>query len=723
MQLRESAEGRAEVKTPEQRAPQTGSLPLVCALVPSRAEKKEEKPCPLEAGEPSGAAGRLEKCNARRVRTLSENAAAAALPRLRGEAFLSSMHAAALRALARLRASRRRPLESRKPALFLSLLGGSSKTHSLADEGGRAVFKDGCRRFASSAGSRDLGADSFLTGTSGAYVEQMFLAWKNDPASVHASWAAYFSALEKGTPPQAAFQAPPSLLPGGVWAGAFSRSLPEGQGPAKGASAGEAFCGAVSPQSVHDTSRLIQMVRGFQTRGHELAKTNPLSLPRRPPFCSERGAESPLSLGPEAFGFTPADLDRVYDCRVPGMEGFLSPDFPRMPLSDLVKRLHETYCGSLGVEYMHIADSRVCNFLRQRLETPRRFEFSPERKRQILVRTARAQLFENFCASKFTTTKRFGLDGCEALIVGLKAITKKAALGGVESVVMGMAHRGRLNVLVNVMHKPMQQLMSEFQGVSGYGGSEWGNTGDVKYHLGVEFDLFDADSKRHIHMGVLPNPSHLEAVAPLVLGQTRAQQYFRGDANRTLVLPLIVHGDASVAGQGVVYETLQMSQLPHYRVGGAVHVVVNNQLGFTTNPVDAGSGKYCTDVAKAIEAPVLHVNADDPEAVTFACELALEFRQRFHRDVFVDIVGYRRFGHNELDMPKFTQPQTYNLIAKKKTVLEVYGEKLKAEVGNAAALPGALFPWAEAGGGGGRSLLGRKFSSPVVRRLSSRRES
>ncbi|OXB70047.1 UNVERIFIED_CONTAM: hypothetical protein H355_008133, partial [Colinus virginianus] len=329
------------------------------------------------------------------------------------------------------------------------------------------------------------------------------------------------------------------------------------------------------------------MVRGYQLRGHD------------------RSAAAAAKPDYRAYGFTAADLDRVFDC--------------------------QTYCGSIGVEYMYIND----------------------RDQKILARTARAQLFENFCGQRFSTSKRFGLDGCETLIVGLKALTKRAAREG--------------------------QLLSEFLGVTHYSLGEWGNSGDVKYHLGVEFDHFDADAQRYIHMGVLPNPSHLEAVDPLVCGQARAQQYYSGERDRRAVLPVLLHGDASIAGQGVVYETLQMSQLPFYRVGGAVHIVVNNQIGFTTDPVDACSGRYCTDVAKAFDAPVFHVNADDPEAVTFVSELAFKFRQHFERDVFIDLVGYRRLGHNELDMPKFTQPAMYRVISNKKPVFDIYAEKLKRQ--------------------------------------------
>eukprot|EP00920_Eleutheroschizon_duboscqi_P034313 GHVT01082480.1.p1 GENE.GHVT01082480.1~~GHVT01082480.1.p1 ORF type:complete len:1008 (-),score=159.05 GHVT01082480.1:884-3907(-) len=428
--------------------------------------------------------------------------------------------------------------------------------------------------------------------------------------------------------------------------------------------------------SLVDTTRVVQLVRIYQTRGHEMAKTDPIDLPKRPPFAPTARSRKPPLTSLEAYGFSQADLERVFDYRVPGLNGFLSASRPPMRLGELIHRLEETYCGSVGVEYMHIGDQEPCNFIRELIETPKAYEFDATMKKKILNRTARAQLFENFCALKFSTAKRFGLDGCETMVVAMKAITKKAARENVKSVVMGMSHRGRLNVLVNVMHKPMQQMMSEFQGVTGFGGSEWGNTGDVKYHLGVEFDHFDAEAQQNIHMAVLANPSHLEAVDPLVAGQARAQQYYSKDFERKRVLPIMVHGDASFAGQGVVYETLQMSRLPNYSVGGTIHLVVNNQIGFTTMPVDSGSGQYCTDLAKAIDAPVFHVNADDPEAVTFVAEMALEFRQKFGSDVIIDLIGYRRLGHNELDMPKFTQPLMYNLVANHPPVLDVYSKRL-----------------------------------------------
>jgi len=516
----------------------------------------------------------------------------------------------------------------------------------------------------------------------------MFENWKKDRKSVHASWDAYFENVTKGLPPGQAFVQPPPVASGSGFGARPSFAaghtpapfvFTDGLGslPSAGSIATpEAIFG--SSQSVHDTSRIIQMVRGYQTRGHELATLDPLALPKQSPFIPVTRKESPR-IDYKHYGFTESDLDRVFDCRVPGMSGFLSPEREPRTLRELVTRLEETYSSSIGVEYMHIGDPNMCNFIRQAIETPQKFNFSRELKRKILVRTARSQLFENFCGLKFSTSKRFGLDGCETMVVAMKAITKKAAKSDVSGVVIGMPHRGRLNMLMNVMHKPMPHLMSEFKGITGFGEAEWGNSGDVKYHMGIEHDHWDKDSGKYVHMALLANPSHLEAVNPLVNGQARAMQYFMGDKERKKVLPIVLHGDASVAGQGVVFETLQMSKLPNYTTGGTIHIVVNNQVGFTTMPADAGSGKYCTDLGKAIDAPVFHVNADDPEAVTFVAELALDFRQKFQSDVIIDIVGYRRYGHNELDMPKFTQPLMYNLIGRHDPVFEIYSKKLLSE--------------------------------------------
>lgn len=508
--------------------------------------------------------------------------------------------------------------------------------------------------------SRSLTTEPFLNGEASPYMEQMYEAWVNDPSSVHVSWNAYFTNLANGVSSDRAFCLPDSL---------------PSQVPLSKPAAASPFS-----QTAYDTSRIIQLVQGYQSRGHEFAKIDPLGLPHEPPYVSEARRDARrIPIDYQAYGFTQQDLDREFSASIPGACGFLSMDRGPITLRELVKRLEETYCSSIGVEAMHIEDPTVLNYLRQVLEVPKKFEFSADMKRTILYRTAKAQLFETFCGTKFSTSKRFGIDGCESSIIAIKEVAKKSAQMGVESIVIGMPHRGRLNLLMNVLRKPMQQMMREFQGITGFGGTEWGNTGDVKYHLGVDCHHYDEDAKRHIHMCLMANPSHLEAVDPLVLGQVRAQQYYSGDADRTRVLPIIMHGDASFAGQGVVYETLQMSKLPNYRVGGTIHVVVNNQIGFTTNVVDQGSGRYPTDIAKCIDAPVFHVNADDPEACTYVAQLALDYRQRFHNDVFINLVGYRRLGHNELDMPKFTQPRMYNHIAQHPPVLDVYAQRLVAE--------------------------------------------
>lgn len=376
---------------------------------------------------------------------------------------------------------------------------------------------------------RCLTSESFLNGEGNPYMDQMYEAWLNDPSSVHVSWNAYFTNLANGVPGDRAF-----CLPDATQATSFSAK------PA----------GSAVTQAAYDTSRIIQLVQGYQSRGHEFAKIDPLGLPHEPPFVSEARRDARrIPIDYQAYGFTQNDLDREFSASVPGVSGFLSMDREPITLRALMQRLEETYCGTIGVEAAHIEDPTILNYLRQVLELPKRFEFSPEMKRVIYKRTASAQLFETFCGSKFTTSKRFGIDGCESSIIAIKEVVKKSAMMGVKSVVIGMPHRGRLNLLMNVLHKPMQQMMREFQGVTGFGGSEWGNTGDVKYHLGVDCHHFDEDAKRHIHLSVMANPSHLEAVDPLVLGQVRAQQYYSGDTERVQVLPIIMHGDASFAGQ------------------------------------------------------------------------------------------------------------------------------------------------------------------------------
>ena len=307
---------------------------------------------------------------------------------------------------------------------------------------------------------------------------------------------------------------------------------------------------------------------------------------------------------------------------------------------------------------------RSANWIRARIETPAVEEFSQEKKLNVLDRLTWSERFESFLNNKFSAAKRFGLEGCESLVPGMKALIDRSAELGTESIVIGMPHRGRLNILANVMRKPMEQVFSEFAGKSpaaGDGGETYMGSGDVKYHLGTSFDR-PTLSGNMIHLSLLANPSHLEAVNTVCLGKVRAKQYYGDDPDRVKNMPILMHGDGAFAGQGIVYETLDMSGLPDYTVGGSIHVVVNNQVAFTTDPKESRSSPYCTDVAKALDAPVFHVNGDDVEAVVRVFELAAEWRNTFHSDVVIDLIGYRRFGHNEIDEPMFTQPLMYQKI-------------------------------------------------------------
>ncbi|GKB34075.1 2-oxoglutarate dehydrogenase, mitochondrial-like protein [Tanacetum coccineum] len=470
--------------------------------------------------------------------------------------------------------------------------------------------------------------DSFLDGTSSVYLEELQRAWENDPSSVDESWDNFF----KNFVGQAA------TSPG------------------------------ISGQTIQESMRLLLLVRAYQVYGHMKAKIDPLGLEKR---------KIPDDLDPAFYGFSEADLDREFFLGVWRMSGFLSENRPVQTLRSILTRLDQAYSGSIGYEYMHIADRERCNWLRDRIETPTPTQYNSERREVILDRLIWSTQFENFLATKWTAAKRFGLEGGETLIPGMKEMFDRASDLGVESIVIGMSHRGRLNVLGNVVRKPLRQIFSEFSGgtkpvdeVGLYTG-----TGDVKYHLGTSYDRPTRGGKR-IHLSLVANPSHLEAVDPVVIGKTRAKQYYSNDVDRTKNMGILIHGDGSFPGQGVVYETLHLSGLPNYTTGGTIRIVVNNQVAFTTDPQAGRSSQYCTDVAKALDAPIFHVNGDDVEAVAHACELAAEWRQTFHSDVVVDIVCYRRFGHSEIDEPSFTQPKMYKIIRNHPSSLEIYQKKL-----------------------------------------------
>jgi 2-oxoglutarate dehydrogenase E1 component len=411
-------------------------------------------------------------------------------------------------------------------------------------------------------------------------------------------------------------------------------------------------------RAAEDSIRAMMLIRTYRVRGHLAADLDPLRLTRR---------DVPADLTAEYHGFSDDDLDRpIWLCGALGFE--------RATVREIVSVLQRNYCGHVGLEYMHINEVEERRFLQDRMEgKDAEIQFTPEGKQSILAKVIHAEQWEKFLARKYVGTKRFGLDGGEGAVPALEAVIKYGGQMGVTEIDVGMAHRGRLNILANVMGKPAQAIFHEFAG-GATNPADVGGSGDVKYHLGTSSDReFDGNK---VHLSLLPNPSHLEAVDPVVLGKVRAVQTIRADVHGRTVLPILLHGDAAFAGQGVVWECLSFSGLPGYGTGGTVHFIINNQVGFTTSPQFGRSSPYPSDVAKGIQAPILHVNGDDPEAVTFCCKLATEFRQTFGRDIVIDMWCYRRFGHNEGDEPSFTQPLMYAAIKKHPPISKIYGDKL-----------------------------------------------
>jgi 2-oxoglutarate dehydrogenase E1 component len=446
-------------------------------------------------------------------------------------------------------------------------------------------------------------------------IEQAYQRWRHDPMSVDESWRLFFEGFDLGL-------------------------------VQKPAGAGEA----------RQTS-LIRLIDAYRGLGHLLARLDPLSLP----------PQSTPALELAEFGFTADDLDQPFDT-----SHFLG--LQSGTLRQLITALRETYCRTLGVEYMHIQDPVIRRWIQERLEPRRgRPDYGRRQKLRILMDLHYAELFEKFLHTRYLGQKRFSLEGAETLIPVLDRLVECAADSAIKEAVLGMAHRGRLNVLANIIGKPYAEIFSEFE--ENFLPNSMAGDGDVKYHLGFSADRVSAHGNP-IHLSLTPNPSHLEAVNPVVEGRVRAKQHLFGDDRRATCMALLIHGDAAIAGQGLVAETLNLSQLPGYQTGGTLHVVINNQIGFTTAPTDARSTRYCTDVAKMIEVPIFHVNGEDPEVASFAAELAVEFRQTFHKDVFIDMYCYRRWGHNEGDEPSFTQPIMYGKILERPSLSEVYTETL-----------------------------------------------
>ncbi|XP_067857423.1 2-oxoglutarate dehydrogenase complex component E1 isoform X4 [Heptranchias perlo] len=514
-----------------------------------------------------------------------------------------------------------------------------------------------------------VAAEPFLSGTSSNYVEEMYFAWLENPQSVHKSWDVFFRNANAGAPPGTAYQSPPPL-------GASLASLSHAQSMV-----------VAQPnvdKLVEDHLAVQSLIRAYQVRGHHITKLDPLGINvvdfDESPFtassnidiavCKERLKK--LTVG-AFYGLDESDLDKVFHLPT---TTFIGGSETALPLREIIRRMEMSYCQHIGVEFMFINDLEQCQWIRQKFETPGVMQFTNEEKRTLLARLVRSTRFEEFLQRKWSSEKRFGLEGCEVLIPALKTIIDKSSERGVDNVIMGMPHRGRLNVLANVIRKELEQIFCQFD--SKLEAADEG-TGDVKYHLGMYHRRINRVTNRNITLSLMANPSHLEAVDPVVQGKTKAEQFYLSDTEGRKVMSILLHGDAAFAGQGIVYETFHLSDLPSYTTHGTIHVVVNNQIGFTTDPRVARSSPYPTDVARVVNAPIFHVNGDDPEAVMYVCNVAAEWRNTFHKDVVVDLVCFRRNGHNEMDEPMFTQPLMYKQIKKQKAVLKKYTEKLMSE--------------------------------------------
>jgi 2-oxoglutarate dehydrogenase E1 component len=472
-----------------------------------------------------------------------------------------------------------------------------------------------------------MDASSYLSGSDVNAIETLYQQYKQDPSSVDTSWQRFFEGFEF----QRAEFAP----------------MPSGEG----------LAGALSSEVIKEF-KVINLINGYRQRGHLFTETNPVR---------ERRKHQP-TLDLEHFGLTDTDLDIVFQA---GSEVGLGA----AKLRDILAHLKSCYCKHIGVEYTYVRTPERIQWIRERIEAVNKPVFSIDEKKQFLEMASKASLFEQYIHRKFVGAKRFSVEGCEAMVPAMDYIVRRGGDLGVKEFVIGMAHRGRLNVLTNIMGKPQEQVFAEFEGLEFEDSDNF--DGDVKYHYGYSNDVV-TPAGNQVHLTLCPNPSHLEAVNPIVEGLTRAKidHYLHSEDK---IVPILVHGDAAIAGQGIMYEIVQMALLDGYRTGGTIHIVTNNQVGFTTNYLDGRSSTYCTDVAKTTLCPVFHVNADDVEAVIETMKIALEYRMKFHMDVFIDLLGYRKYGHNEGDEPKFTQPTLYKLIATHPSLREIYMNQLIAE--------------------------------------------
>ena len=497
---------------------------------------------------------------------------------------------------------------------------------------------------------------SFLAGSNSEFINEFYADYISDPSSLPESWRKFFDGLSDNE------KLIYDDIKGPSWSPEkrlkkikISKQLKLKDEP----NVANINLDTVK-QASKDSVRAIMLIRAYRIRGHLIANLDPLSIQKK---------EEHPELKPETYGFERKDYDRKIF-----LDGVLGLQYA--DLNQILEILKKTYSSNIGYEFMHMGDPEEKSWIRDRIEGPEKnISFTANGKKAILNKIIEAEGFEKYLHVKFVGTKRFGLDGGESLIPALEQIIKKGGNLGAKEIKIGMPHRGRLNVLANVMGKPYKAIFSEFFGKTASTNKSF--EGDVKYHLGASSNReFDGNS---VHISLTDNPSHLEAVNPVVLGQVRAKQFFHKDKQRKKVIPVLMHGDAAFAGQGIVAECFAMSGLPGHNIGGTIHVIVNNQIGFTTAPRFARSSPYPSDVAKTAQAPIFHVNGDDPEAVVHCAKIATEYRQKFNRDVVIDMVCYRRFGHNEGDEPSFTQPIMYKKIKSHPSTLSIYGKKLSQE--------------------------------------------
>jgi 2-oxoglutarate dehydrogenase E1 component len=513
---------------------------------------------------------------------------------------------------------------------------------------------------------------SFLSGTNSSYIEKLYAKYVENPASIPDSWRQFFEGLgdqkDNIIENQGPSWAPSNIkyisngdldvyekyLPKNLNGNSIKEKIVEKN---RTLSSDEKFD---VERSTIDSVRAIMMIRAYRIRGHLIADLDPLQLQEK---------HHHPELNPETYGFKKEDRNRKIF-----LDKFLGLEYATV--NEILEILLKTYCSKIGIEFMHMSDPEEKKWIQERIEGKgKEANFTSEGKKAIFKKLVEAEGFENYCHTKFVGTKRFGLDGCESLIPALEQIIKVGGGLGVKEVKIGMPHRGRLNILANVIQKPFKKIFKEFSGDPGPDTA--GVSGDVKYHLGASADRdFNGNN---VHVSLTANPSHLEAVNPVVLGQTRAKQFFHNDPQRVKVVPILLHGDAAFAGQGIVAECFAMSGLKGHNTGGTIHIIVNNQIGFTTSPSFARSSPYPSEVAKMVQAPIFHVNGDDAESVVYCARIATEYRQKFKRDVVIDIICYRRFGHNEGDEPSFTQPLMYKKIKAQSTTLTIYGNQLIQE--------------------------------------------